>query len=136
MPDNDLVLFIPHTLGSAEAKRRIAGAAAGVKARYWQYLDAPEFEWDANRLNFHVTALAQTIKGTIDVEEKFVEASSTTPFRDTGARQAICARRSGHGAEPAYIGEVVRRGLASGCAWVNAAMEIPSVLYKIGSIKA
>jgi hypothetical protein len=33
-PDNDLVLRIPHTVGSAEAKRRIAGAAAEVKARY------------------------------------------------------------------------------------------------------
>jgi len=32
MADSDLVLRNPHTLGSAEAKRRIAGAAAEVKA--------------------------------------------------------------------------------------------------------
>jgi hypothetical protein len=31
MPDNDLVLRLSHNLGSAEAKRRIAGAAAEVK---------------------------------------------------------------------------------------------------------
>jgi (p)ppGpp synthase/HD superfamily hydrolase len=80
MPDNDLVLRIPHTLGSAEAKRRIAGAAAGVKARYWHYLEASDFEWDANRLSFRVTALAQTIQGTIDVEEKFVELRAHLPF--------------------------------------------------------
>ena len=80
MADSDLVLRNPHTLGSAEAKRRIAGAAAEVKARYWQYLYASDFEWDVNRLSFPVTALAQTIKGTIDVEEKFVELRAQLPF--------------------------------------------------------
>jgi hypothetical protein len=98
-PDNDLVLRIPHTLGGGEAKRRIAGAAAEVKARYWQYLDASDFEWDANRLSFRVKALAQTIQGTVDVEEGLVELRAQLPFviralverfmpivRDTGQR--------------------------------------------------
>jgi hypothetical protein len=80
MADSNLVLRIPHTLGSAEAKRRIAGAAAEVKARHWQYLYASESAWDVNRLNFRVTALAQTIQGTIDVEEKFVELRAQLPF--------------------------------------------------------
>jgi hypothetical protein len=99
MPDNDLVLRIPHSLGSAEAKRRIAGAAPEVKARHWQYLAASDFEWDGNRLSFRVIVLAQTIQGTIDVEEKFAELRSQLPFviralvkrfmpivRDTGQR--------------------------------------------------
>jgi hypothetical protein len=99
MPANELALRIPHTLGSAEAKRRIAGAAAEVKAGYWQYLAVSDFEWDGNLLNFRVIVLAQTIQGTIDVEEKFVELRSRLPFviralvkrfvpivRDTGQR--------------------------------------------------
>jgi hypothetical protein len=99
MPDNDLVLRIPHILGAAEARRRIDSAAAEVKARYWQYLDASDFEWDVNRLSFRVKALAQTIQGTIDVEETFVELQAQLPFvirallkrfmpivRDTGQR--------------------------------------------------
>jgi len=80
MHDNDLVLRIPHSLGGAEAKRRLDSAAAEVKARYWQYLDASDFEWDANQLSFRVTALAQTIQGTVDVEEKFVELRAQLPF--------------------------------------------------------
>jgi hypothetical protein len=80
MPNNNLVLRIPHTLGSAEAKRRIAGAAAEVKARYWQYLYSSDFEWDANRLSFQATALAQTIQGIIDVERDFVELRAQLPF--------------------------------------------------------
>jgi hypothetical protein len=80
MADSDLVLRISHTLGSAEAKRRVAGAAAEVKARYWQYLYASDFEWDVNRLSFRVTALAQIIQGTIDVEERFVELRAQLPF--------------------------------------------------------
>jgi hypothetical protein len=51
MPNSDLVLRIPHTLGGAEAKLRIDSAAAEVKAHYWHYLDASDFEWDANRLS-------------------------------------------------------------------------------------
>jgi hypothetical protein len=80
MADSDLVLRIPHTLSGAEARRRIDSAAAEVKARYWQYLDASDFEWDVNRLSFQVTALAQTIKGAIDVEEEFVELRAQLPF--------------------------------------------------------
>jgi hypothetical protein len=80
MPDNDLVLRIPHSLGSAEAKRRIAGAAAEVKAGYWQYLATSDFEWDGNRLSFRVIVLAQTMQGTIDVEEGYVELRAQLPF--------------------------------------------------------
>jgi hypothetical protein len=47
------------------------------------YLDASDFEWDANRLSFRVTALALTIQGTIDVDEKFCELRAQ---RDTGQR--------------------------------------------------
>jgi hypothetical protein len=64
MSDNDLVLNISQNLGSAEAKRRIAGAAAEAKVRYWHYLDASDFEWHANRL-----------------EEKFVELRVQLPLR-------------------------------------------------------
>jgi hypothetical protein len=58
MHDNDLVLRIPHILGSAEAKRRVAAAAAEVKAHYWQYLGASDFEWDGNRLSFRSSSFA------------------------------------------------------------------------------
>jgi Putative polyhydroxyalkanoic acid system protein (PHA_gran_rgn) len=80
MPVNDLFLRIPHTPGSAEAKRRIAGAAADVKAGSWQYLFASDFEWRVNWLIFRVTALAQTVQGAIDVEEEFVELRAQLPF--------------------------------------------------------
>jgi hypothetical protein len=100
MPDNDLVIRVPHSLGRAKAKRRMAEAAASVKAGYWPYLAASDdLEWRDDQLSFRVTALAQTIQGTIGVEEKFAELRSRLPFviralvkrfmpnvRDTGQR--------------------------------------------------
>jgi hypothetical protein len=92
MPDNDLVLRISHTLGTTQAKRRIAGAAAEVKARHWQYLYASDFEWDANRLSFRVTGLAHH-PGHDRCGGNLRRASCTAPLRYTGARQTVHADR-------------------------------------------
>jgi hypothetical protein len=80
MPDNNLFLRVPHTLGRAEAKRRIGTAATEAKARPWQYLHASDLDWHAYRLNFRATALGQTIEGTIDIEREFVELRAQLPF--------------------------------------------------------
>jgi len=80
MPDNDLVLRIPHSLGAAEAKRRIASGVHTAKSQYGRFLRDADAEWDANRMNFRVTALAQTVQGSVEVEEGFVELRAQLPM--------------------------------------------------------
>ena len=80
MTDNDLVLRIPHSLGAAEAKRRIASGVDTAKRQYGRFLRDADAEWDANRLNFRVTALAQTVQGSVEVEERFVELRAQLPL--------------------------------------------------------
>ena len=79
MSDNDLVLRVPHSLGAVEAKRRIASGVAAVKTQYGSYFRTSEAEWDGNRLTFCLTALAQTVRGTVDVEDDHVELRAQLP---------------------------------------------------------
>jgi hypothetical protein len=79
MSDNDLVLRVPHSLGAVEAKRRIASGVAAAKAQYGNYFRTSEAEWDGNRLTFCLTALAQTVRGTVDVEDDYVELRAQLP---------------------------------------------------------
>lgn len=80
MAANELVLRIPHALGATEAQRRIAGVIASANARYGQYLHVDATEWSANRLNFRVSALGQAVRGSIDVQEEFVELKTELPL--------------------------------------------------------
>ena len=80
MSDQDLVLRIPHSLGDAEAKRRIATGVAAAKTQYGQFFSASETEWEENRMSFRISALAQTVRGTIDVENEYVELRAQLPM--------------------------------------------------------
>jgi hypothetical protein len=80
MSDNDLVLRIPHSLGAPEAKKRIANGVAAAKAQYGNYFTTSQTEWHENRLAFRLTALAQTIRGTVDVEDDYVELKAQLPM--------------------------------------------------------
>jgi hypothetical protein len=79
MSNNELVLRIPHTLGAAEAKTRIARGVASAKEDYGNYLKTSELAWEGNRLTFCLTALAQTVRGTVDVESDYVELKAQLP---------------------------------------------------------
>jgi Putative polyhydroxyalkanoic acid system protein (PHA_gran_rgn) len=39
-----------------------------------------EIEWDENHLRFRLTALGQTIQGSVDVENDYVELRAQLPF--------------------------------------------------------
>jgi putative polyhydroxyalkanoic acid system protein len=79
MSDNDLVLRIPHTLGAAEAKKRIADGVSAAKAQYGNYFKTSEIAWEGNRMTFCLTALAQTVRGRVDVENDYVELRAQLP---------------------------------------------------------
>ena len=80
MTDNELVLRIPHSLGAAEAQRRIASGIDAAKSQYGPFLRGAETTWNENRMNFRLFALAQTVQGRIDVDEHFVELRAQLPL--------------------------------------------------------
>ena len=80
MAKNDLVLRIPHSLGATDAKKRIAEGVTAAKTQYGAYLHGLEADWDDNRMNFSLTALTQTVRGTVDVEADFVELRAELPL--------------------------------------------------------
>ena len=75
----DFVLRIPHPLGIAQAKRRLATGVAAAQTQYNTYFRTSEIKWDGNRLIFCLTALAQTVRGTVDIEKDFVELRTILP---------------------------------------------------------
>ena len=46
MPDNDITVRVPHSLGAAEAKRRIVGGVASARAQFGQVLKIADAEWE------------------------------------------------------------------------------------------
>src|SRR5947209_721477 len=82
MNDNnrDLVFRVPHSLGAAEAQKRIANGVAGAKEQYGGFLKAADTQWEGNRMSFSLTALAQTVRGSVDVENDYVELRAQLPL--------------------------------------------------------
>ena len=62
-----LVVTIPHNLGKEEALRRIQGGLLTARTRFAGSLVVRDERWTGDHLDFHVAALRQEVKGTIDV---------------------------------------------------------------------
>ncbi len=80
MTNNDLILRIPHALGAEEAKRRIASGIDAAKSQYGRYVTVSELAWDASRLHFQLSALGQSVAGSVDVEPDYVELRAQLPL--------------------------------------------------------
>lgn len=72
-----IVVTFPHSLGKAEATRRIQAGLESARARYPAQLNVAEEKWDGDRLTFRATVLGQTITGTIDVADDSARAAVT-----------------------------------------------------------
>ena len=75
-----LIVSIPHQLGREEAKRRIRTGVENVQATYGTKLAVLENRWTGDRLDFRVTALAQSVGGTVDVSEDHVTLAVQLPW--------------------------------------------------------
>lgn len=69
---------LPHNLGAAEAKRRIAGNLGKLTARLPAGA-AVSSAWEGDRLKLDVAALGQQIDARLDVEEKRVRVTVLLP---------------------------------------------------------
>jgi hypothetical protein len=62
-----LSIDIPHSLGAAEAKRRLEGGLASLGQQVPGGLSEFRQRWDGDRLIFEASAAGQSISGTADV---------------------------------------------------------------------
>jgi Putative polyhydroxyalkanoic acid system protein (PHA_gran_rgn) len=78
MPE-PLVVSIPHSLGKAEALRRLKPGFARATADV-PLLKFDEQTWTGNRMTFRAHALGQVISGTADVGENDVRLAIVLPW--------------------------------------------------------
>ena len=62
-----LTIDIPHTLGAAEAKRRLEGGLASLGQQVPGGLSDFRQQWDGDTLSFAASAAGQSISGTAQV---------------------------------------------------------------------
>ena len=72
-----LVVSIPHTLGRAEALRRLKSGLEGMPQA--GLLTLEQQGWTDNRLNFMVRALGQSVPGSLEVQDDFVRLEVVLP---------------------------------------------------------
>lgn len=75
-----LVITIPHSLGKAEAARRLKTGVARASVEFEPFIHLAEERWDGDRLLLQLTALKQRVRGAIDVKEEFVRVEVTLPW--------------------------------------------------------
>jgi len=73
-----VVVDLPHSLGAAEAKRRIS-ANVGSLADHIPGAANVQHSWSGDRLNLSIAAMGQAIEGHIDVQEKIVRIEMILP---------------------------------------------------------
>lgn len=71
---------IPHSLGQAEAKRRIVKGVDALEGEYAKYLSGVNTRWDGSRMSFRLSALSQTVEGGVEVADSYVEVTARLPF--------------------------------------------------------
>ena len=75
-----LVVSIPHSLGKAEATRRLQGGMASLKSTLGDKLTSIEDTWSGDRMDFRVGALGQTVNGHLEVRDDSVHLEVVLPW--------------------------------------------------------
>jgi hypothetical protein len=74
-----ITISIPHKLSEAEIKSRLVRAVADARAKHPAILSGVQESWTANRMDFRLTALGQTITGDVVIEPQVVLLHITLP---------------------------------------------------------
>jgi hypothetical protein len=72
-----LTVSIPHSLGQAEAVRRLKSGLEGLPPAGFVAVD--QQAWVDNRMTFNVRALGQSIPGSLEVQDTAVRLEVTLP---------------------------------------------------------
>ncbi len=74
-----LAVSIPHSLGKAEAVRRLKSGLEGTTLGA-PLLSIDQQHWSENGMTFSARALGQTVPGTLDVEDDVVRLTVELPW--------------------------------------------------------
>ncbi|MFI5012969.1 MAG: polyhydroxyalkanoic acid system family protein [Hyphomicrobiales bacterium] len=74
-----LVVIIPHSLGKAEASRRLQSGLASIRTAFAGKLSVFEEVWAQDHLKFRIGLLGQAATGAIDVADAHVRLSVELP---------------------------------------------------------
>jgi hypothetical protein len=75
-----LIVSIPHSLGRAEAERRIRSGLAAARTNYSAFLHIEEETWSGDRLIFNLRLLGQSASGLMDFADDHVRLELTLPW--------------------------------------------------------
>jgi putative polyhydroxyalkanoate system protein len=75
-----LIVSIPHSLGRAEAERRLRAGVGQLKTQFGDKIATVEEQWQGDRMSFRVGAMGQTIDGHLDVLEDSVRVEVQLPW--------------------------------------------------------
>jgi hypothetical protein len=73
-------MSIPHRLGTEEAIRRLKSGLAETRTRFGHVFTVSEETWDRDNLQFRISALGQTVSGSIEVAEDAVRLEIFLPW--------------------------------------------------------
>lgn len=76
--DQPLAVTLPHKLGRAEARQRIAGGVDKLKQYIPGGADVAS-RWEGDRLTLDIKAMGQAVTGHIDVEDSQVRVEVMLP---------------------------------------------------------
>jgi hypothetical protein len=72
--------WLSHRLGKDEAIRRLKTGLAQVGTSFGHLFSVREQTWTGDRLHFQVSALGQSVGGSIDVAEDYVRLEVVLPW--------------------------------------------------------
>jgi hypothetical protein len=75
-----LVVTISHNLGKDAAMARLKFGLHNAHSKFGQFISIQDETWIDNRLQFRVSALAQSVSGTIDVFDDHVRLEVLLPW--------------------------------------------------------
>jgi hypothetical protein len=87
-----LIVSIPHRLGRQEAKRRLDSGIGRLRPELGALVNALDYSWEGDTLNFIASAMWQTITGRIEVLDDAIRVEIDLPWimgllSDTIAKQ-------------------------------------------------
>ena len=75
-----LIVSIPHSLGKAEATRRLQAGVAQMKNQFSGQIASFDEQWASDRMSFRVGAMGQTVSGHLEVTEDAVRVEVQLPW--------------------------------------------------------
>jgi putative polyhydroxyalkanoate system protein len=80
MTSKTITVSIPSRVGQAETKRRLQDGVQRLRSQYASQIASVEETWTADRMDFKVNALGQSLTGRLDVLADSVKVEIDLPW--------------------------------------------------------